>query len=178
MIEEWRDISGYNGAYQVSNFGRVRSLPRWVRNRHSHRLIKGTVLKPGIGNSGYYFVNPHIDGEGGPRDVHRMVALEFLGHENDHLQVNHIDGNKLNNHISNLEFVTPLQNTVHARQVLGKIPNYDRSGHKNPMWGKNHTQETIQKLKGSKSLEHRKKISDFQKRRQKLIRDEKTRGDL
>ncbi len=146
MIEEWKDILGYEDHYQVSSFGNVRSLNKWVKNRYSIRLVKGKILKPAIGNSGYYYVNLSIESTGSSKDVHRLVALEFYGHENSHLTVNHEDGNKLNNNLDNLKFMSTGDNTRHAINVLGRKPNRDHFGEKNPMFGKKHTQDTKDKI--------------------------------
>jgi len=164
MIEEWKPIIGYEQFYEVSNLGRVRSLPRLVKNKHSFRMTKFAILKPGIGNSGYYFVNLSVNGISKCKDVHRALALEFFGHHNKHLTVNHKDGNKLNNHIDNLEFISQYENNRHKIDVLGKRGGYDVSGKNNPMWGKKHSQETLKKLRIPKTEEHKLKLSIAKKK--------------
>lgn len=147
MIEEWRDIRGYEGLYQVSNTGHIRSLDRVVKNRYSTRTIKGRVLKPAIGNSGYYYVNLCVNRYGHCVDVHRIEALEFYGYHNSHLTVNHEDGNKLNNALSNLKFLSQAENNKHKMEVLGKIHRPDVKGKRNPMFGKKHSDITKQKIR-------------------------------
>lgn len=145
-MEIWKDITDYIGIYQVSNLGRVKSQQRFVRNKHSVRPVNERILKQSIGNSGYYYVNLSKKQIDKSKDVHRIVALEFLGHEYSNLTVNHKDGNKLNNNINNLEFVTQAENNRHSRKDLGQTRCYDRSGSKNPMFGRKHSKETRNKL--------------------------------
>jgi hypothetical protein len=148
--EIWKDIDGFIDQYQVSNLGNVKSLERLVRNNHSFRMSKERILKPGKTKSGYYFVNLSVDGKSYCKDIHRMVALEFFGHENKHLTVNHKDGDKLNNNVSNLEFMTQAQNNEHKILVLGKRGGRCVKGSMNPMFGKKHSEETKAKISKSK----------------------------
>jgi hypothetical protein len=146
MIEEWMFIKGYEGKYQISNMGRVRSLDWFVPNKHSIRLIKGRVLKPAIGNSGYYYVNLSMDGIKKSIDIHRVEALTFNGYNNAHLTVNHNDGDKLNNKLSNLEFMTQAENNAHKCNVLGKGFGRNMKGNMNPMYGKKHRHESKNRM--------------------------------
>jgi len=110
MKEEWRDIAGYEGLYQVSSLGRVKSNPVY---RHHRKAI---VLTPYEIKSGYRVV----DLLGRHRLVHRLVAMAFIPNPANKAQVNHIDGNKRNNVASNLEWCTGKENILHARDVLGR----------------------------------------------------------
>jgi hypothetical protein len=112
--EIWKDVSGYEGIYQVSNLGNVKVLPRIIQNYRGTFLSKEKILKPGI-TEGYARVVLTKNGKRSTKKVHRLVATAFLG-EMTHLQVNHIDFNRSNNNISNLEWVTHLENMTHARQ--------------------------------------------------------------
>lgn len=112
--EIWKDIPGYEGRYQVSSLGRVRSLDRTTKHKDgkitSHR---GRVLKQQTNNKGYRMVSF----SGGPRKswaVHRLVLETFLPDRELHLHCNHIDGNKDNNCLTNLEWITNLENQRHA----------------------------------------------------------------
>lgn len=118
-IEEWRDIAGYEGMYQVSSYGRVKSLDRiiYLRNQFGecHKFLKGQILKDKLDRYGYPCVSLALYGKHRSFTVHILVARMFLPkYDYNKLQVNHIDGNKLNNNISNLEIVTPQQNVIHA----------------------------------------------------------------
>ena len=107
MEEIWKDIAGYEGLYQVSNLGKVRSLR--YKNRDETREL---YLKPHT--RGYLQVELHKNGDRKMFTVHRLVALAFVdGYEEDK-QVNHIDENKKNNVSTNLEWVTVSQNVLHS----------------------------------------------------------------
>jgi hypothetical protein len=116
--EEWRDIPGYEGLYQVSNLGRVKSLPRNIircdRKNYPHREV---YLKFHINQWGYYVV-PLTTGLGTNKQkkhmVHRLVALAFIPNPCNYSQVNHKDGNKSNNTPYNLEWCTNSMNQLHA----------------------------------------------------------------
>ena len=99
--EEFRSISGYEGLYEVSNFGNVKSL------------INNKILKPCLGSRGYYMVRVYKDNKGNTMSIHVLVAMAFLGHKPDgyKIVVDHIDNNKLNNHVSNLQLISNRENT-------------------------------------------------------------------
>lgn len=111
--EEWVDIPGYEGHYQISNFGNARSLNRYISTPRGVRLIKGVPLKLTVRN-GYYAICVHRGESQKTMSIHRVVALLFVPNPENKPQVNHKDANKLNNHISNLEWATPQENTQHA----------------------------------------------------------------
>ena len=119
MNELWKDIPGFEGKYQISSRGRVKSVDRILPHaNHGTWHIKERILKPhlnGPGNSKYWCVHLH-SGKGKMTclRIHRMVAEAFIPNPDNLPQVNHIDGNKNNNAVSNLEWVTELQNTSHA----------------------------------------------------------------
>lgn len=109
--EEWRDLPGYEGHYQVSSMGSVRSLDRTDIRGHK---IKGRIFKCGCIVSGYRTVIFTKFNKDQRFLVHRLVTLAFIGPCPEGRQVNHKDGDKLNNAASNLEYVTPRENVAHA----------------------------------------------------------------
>ena len=102
--EEFRDIKGYEGHYQVSNFGRVKSLKKY--GGKNSRILKSADSK------GFRQVVLWLNRKSPSRKVHQLVAVAFLGHQVDghNRVINHIDGDKANNHVSNLEIVTHREN--------------------------------------------------------------------
>lgn len=115
MKETWKAIAGYEGFYEVSNLGNVRSLTRVVKGRNNTtRIIQGRLLVPKIGN-GYLRVSLcREDSKIKTISIHRLVASAFLLNANNLPQVNHIDGNKRNNRTDNLEWCTQSENMIHA----------------------------------------------------------------
>lgn len=114
-MEIWKDIKGYEGSYLVSNFGRVKSLNRKVLGRYgTQREIKGAILNLTPDKDGYLKVNLKKSQKGKSLRVHRLVAEAFLENSENKPQVNHINGVKNDNNISNLEWVTLSENRKHA----------------------------------------------------------------
>ena len=100
LKEEFRPVPGYEGYYEVSNFGNVKSL------------INDMILSPGLSNN-YYTVDLCKDGKGNSMRIHVLVAMAFLGHEPDgyKIVVDHIDNNKLNNKLTNLQLISHRENS-------------------------------------------------------------------
>lgn len=114
-MEIWKDIENYEGLYEVSNTGKVRSLDRIARcGKFGKSLWKGKELKAGIGSHGYYTVSLGKQSKFKTHLVHRLVAKHFVDGYTEELEVNHIDLMKTNNHADNLEWVTPSYNTKHG----------------------------------------------------------------
>ena len=109
--EIWKDINGFDG-YQISSYGRVRCF----RDFHGNIVDQYRNLKPLLNKDGYFYVDLYKDGKQIHKRIHRLVADAFLG-KNDHLVVNHIDGNKKNNMVENLEWVTSSQNSKLASEA-------------------------------------------------------------
>jgi hypothetical protein len=121
--EIWMDIPGYEGVYQVSSLGRVKSIERKVRNTNcSFRTVKEKILKNHISNNGYYKVNLMKDNVSKSFTVHHLVSLCFLEktNSNEKLVVDHIDNNKLNNNINNLQIIT---NRLNSSKDKNKLMN-------------------------------------------------------
>lgn len=113
-MEIWKDIEGFEGKYQISTYGNIRSFSKW---KH------GAYLKFGKTGTGYYQVNLVKDGRNKivSSRVHRLVASTFIPNPENLPEVNHIDGNKLNNNVDNLEWVSRSENIRHALKK-GLIP--------------------------------------------------------
>lgn len=100
-MEYWKEIPGYEGLYEVSSYGRVRSVDRYVKNGHSsYRLQKGRVLSPGKDKKGY--LNVQLRNKN--FKVHRLVAQAFIENSDNLPMVNHKDEDKTNNNVTNLEW--------------------------------------------------------------------------
>ena len=105
MKEEiWKDIKGYEGLYMVSNMGRVKSLERTVRNGRGYRIVAERILKAKKNNCGYLQVQLYKEGKDKWYYVHVLVATAFLENPMGYKEINHIDENKQNNCMENLEY--------------------------------------------------------------------------
>lgn len=111
-MENWRPVRGYEGLYEISDKGRVRSLPR------NGTVLRKRILKPHLLKSGYWQVELSMDNKMHGYRVHRLVAAAFIPNPENKLQVNHIDGDKENNCVENLEWVTRSENQLHACYVI------------------------------------------------------------
>lgn len=111
--EEWRPVVGYEGKYEVSSIGRVRSIRRLVAG--GRYWNNGKLLSPWVTKQGYLVVGLGRTDTGGRSSVHRLVAIAFLPKpRKNQTDINHIDGIKSNNVASNLEWCTRSENTKHA----------------------------------------------------------------
>jgi hypothetical protein len=113
--EVWKDIQGYDGYYQVSNFGRIKSLSRLVWNGFSNHLTKDKIRKSVVSKDGYTYVKILFKKKSMKFRVHRLVALHFIDNPNNKLEVNHIDSIRLNNNVKNLEWVSKSENQCHSK---------------------------------------------------------------
>lgn len=123
--EVWKDIAGYENKYQVSCYGRVKAL----RQEHPHlgkvRITKEKICKPQLDKAtGYYKHVFYINGNKTPKSVHRLVALSFLKNPQNLGYINHKDENKLNNHVSNLEWCTNKYNLDYSHVHERNKENY------------------------------------------------------
>jgi hypothetical protein len=111
--EEWRYIPGFENRYQVSNLGNVRSIDRLCWNKNTPYVRDGIILNPSLNNKGYYSVNLW-DGKNKPYRVHTLVAMSFLNYKRCGMKqvVDHIDGDKLNNSLSNLQVTSQRVNSI------------------------------------------------------------------
>ena len=119
--EIWRPIAGYEGVYEVSSFGRVKSLARMVKRPTAHdQPIKERIMVQRIGTNGYPKVQLYESkGVRIKKDfgVHRLVAQAFLENPENKKCIDHLDGNKLNNNVNNLEWVTYRENNIRAYET-------------------------------------------------------------
>ena len=115
MNEVWKDIIGYEGFYQVSNMGRVRSLDRDIIDKNGIVYsLKGSMREVSSSSRGYQDIGLSKDGEQKTFFIHRLVAESFIPNPKSLPIVNHIDGDKRNNVVTNLEWVNNSQNILHA----------------------------------------------------------------
>ena len=108
MSEKWKEIPGYDGDYQVSNLGRIRSFKKWNDGR------KSRILKPSTNSYGYHFVMLSKNGKQTPKTIHRLIAKAFIPNPKNKRTINHKNGDKADNKIENLEWATYSENHKHA----------------------------------------------------------------
>lgn len=117
--EVWLPVKGYEGIYEVSNFGRIKSLSRIIFDKNGIRLrmSKEMLLKQTLGSHGYYFVKLKNNNKSKTITTHCLVAINFLNHTPCGLKVvvDHIDNDRLNNNVCNLRLIS-------HRENLGKVP--------------------------------------------------------
>jgi len=114
MKEEWKDVEGYEKLYQISNLGKIRRI---VSRRTKEGLASkrfGKLLKKAISGSGYMVINLSQHGKTKTFYFHRLLAQHFISNPQNKRTVNHIDYNKLNNNIDNLEWMSQKENINHA----------------------------------------------------------------
>lgn len=121
MIEEWRDIKGYEGLYQVSNMGRVQRLDKYIvdvsQGGIRTRMFKGHIMNLTIHNvSGYVSMYLSKNGKKKRYLVHRLVAEAFIPNPDNLPEINHKDENKVNNCVENLEWCTPKYNANYGER--------------------------------------------------------------
>ena len=124
MQEVWKDVKGYEGLYQISNLGRVRSFIKCNAHPNIPRIIS-----PYKHNSGYLRVDLGAGENNRQYSLHRLVASAFVDNPNNKPCVNHIDGNKHNNAADNLEWVTYSENQKHAFATGLKYCKYGKEHH-------------------------------------------------
>lgn len=113
MEEIWKDIKGYEGKYQISNFGKVKSLSRKLWNGHAWWTSKERILMPRTSKKVYHYLSVQLVDDKGKKkniNIHRIVAEHFLENKENLLYVNHINEDKHDNRASNLEWCSPSYN--------------------------------------------------------------------
>ena len=117
MKEIWKDIEGYEGLYQVSNTGLIKSFKKWKRAHQPDEYF----LKPSISDNGYCQVTLYKDKKRNKFLIHRLVASAFIKNPKNYPHINHKDENKLNNNVSNLEWCTVAYNNAYGTAKLRSI---------------------------------------------------------
>lgn len=118
-MEIYKDIEGYEGLYQISNLGNVKSLERKVIKGNGNGglyILPERILKPGKGGNGYYLVVLSKDGKHKNKMIHRLVAEAFIPNPDQLQYINHKDENPANNIVENLEWCTPKYNCNYGRR--------------------------------------------------------------
>jgi hypothetical protein len=142
MSEIWKDIPEFEGFYQASNLGRIKRLFGVIKTKKRKRLtwysmsekcetltVQERILSPGKDFNGYFKVNLNKNGKSKNYFVHRLVALAFIPNPENKPQVNHKDLDKINNNLSNLEWVTHQENISHAfaNGMRGKLKSKNKN---------------------------------------------------
>lgn len=144
MEEVWKDIRGYEGYYQISSCGRIKSLDRKVKHlKGGYAIKKGKILKQCYDKDGYLLVVLYKNNKKRTRRVHRLVAMAFIPNPNNYPQINHRDEDKTNNTVQNLEWCDAKYNNAygtrterifkqtkrneHAAQSLRNHPSFSKS---------------------------------------------------
>ena len=169
QIEVWKDIEGYEGLYQVSNFGQVKSLPRTIIYKDGRkRIFPEKILKPSKNKNDYLIVKISKNDKQESFYIHQLVAQMFLKNPQNYSCVNHKDENKQNNHVDNLEFCSYSYNNSYGtkpERLSDSLKIYYKDKKNHPMYGKHHSEETKQKIgEGNKgkciTKETRQRISE------------------
>lgn len=148
MEEIWKDIVGYEEFYQISNKGNVKSKDRWYTAKYlKHNPVicrKGIKLNPHLTKDGYLAVCLYKHGRSKTFTVHRLVATAFIENIFNKPCIDHINGNRIDNRVQNLRWVTAKENQnnpiTRSRLSSSKI------GEKHPLYGKKLTKEHIEKI--------------------------------
>lgn len=120
-FEEWRDIKDFEGVYQVSNYGRIKSCDRTVEKHYRNGVlvkcqIKEKVIRHFTNNKGYSVIRLYKNRKCYHKLIHRLVAEHFIPNPNEYLEVNHKDENKRNNRVDNLEWCNRRYNNNYGKQ--------------------------------------------------------------
>ena len=139
--EKWKDISGYEGKYAVSNMGRVKSYDKWVKSRNnSIAFSKGRILKPHVKSNGYN--EAHLESMCA-KDIHRLVLETFVGQCPKNMEARHLNGDSRDNRLCNLEWSTHKDN-MHDTIKHNRSTRGDRN------WNSRLTAADVQEIREKK----------------------------
>lgn len=115
MQEIWKDIPNYEGLYQASNLGRIKGLRRYKQNHSKLQIVEEKIINQYVNkHNGYVYSMLYKDGTEKNCRVHKLIAQTFIPNPENKKTINHIDGNKMNNRVDNLEWATNKENIIHA----------------------------------------------------------------
>lgn len=155
MDEIWKPIDGYEGKYEVSNMGRIKSLPREAWNGHGIMVLRERILRPGINSKGYESVNLYIKNKRENVLIHQVVAKTFIPNPEGKPCVDHINTIRRDNRVENLRWCTQKEN---CNNYVTKIKlSHSIRGENHPMWGKKgadnpHSRTVAQFTKGGQLI--------------------------
>ena len=136
MNNIWADIKNYESIYQINKNGEIKSLAReFIDKTNRKQVIKEKILKPCKNTPGYLYVPLSKNGKVKNHNIHRLLAEHFISNPKNKPHINHIDGNKLNNSLDNLEWCTHKENAEHASKLKLYKPSYsmkNKFGKDNP----------------------------------------------
>lgn len=151
-MENWKDIKGYNGFYQVSDLGNIRSIDRISYHpRFGDMILRGRDKNQSSDKDGYKTIGLCIKGKTTTFRVHRLVALHFISNSENKPEINHKNGNKQNNAKSNLEWNTTIENIRHS--IKTGLANRNGSGNGRAVLCENDVLEIRDNCKGMKVYE-------------------------
>lgn len=136
MEEVWKDIPGFEGYYQASTLGKVRSVDRYVKYKNTDgvALRKGKMLSPKISNKGYLETTLMKEGKNYYKRIHQLIAATFLPNPNGYKSINHINEIKTDNRVSNLEWCTERYNTETYTKSRISVYQYSLEGRLLKVW--------------------------------------------
>ena len=125
LKKEWKEIKGYEGRYIISNYGEIISLPRYKQNNSKLQYVEPKEIARYVNSkNGYVYVQLWNNATYKNIRLHKLVAQNFIPNKDNKLQINHIDGNKQNNRVDNLEWANDKEQMKHCKEKLGWNPHH------------------------------------------------------